>query len=94
MFESAEGDLVVQHGGPPDVREGGRLTERLQSVGDAAEQVAGSLRSRLAPDEVPLQRIMAKTRHRSPRTVMQYMKPGDAAVAEVTSLLGPPRRSH
>ena len=37
---------------------------------------------------------MAKTRHKSPRTAMRYLKPGDAAVAEVTSLLGPPRRSH
>src|SRR5690348_13572818 len=25
---------------------------------------------------------------------MRYVQPGDAAVAEVTSLLGPPRRSH
>jgi hypothetical protein len=33
---------------------------------------------------------MAKTRHKSPR----YVRPGDAAVAEVTSLLAPPRRSH
>jgi hypothetical protein len=37
---------------------------------------------------------MAKTRHKSPRTVMRYVRPGDAAVAEVTSLLAPPRRSH
>jgi hypothetical protein len=43
---------------------------------------------------VPLQLIMAKTRHKSPRTVMRYVKPGDEAVAGVTSLLGPPRRSH
>jgi hypothetical protein len=27
-----------------------------------------------------------------PRTVMRYVKPGDEAVAEVTSLLGPPAR--
>lgn len=44
--------------------------------------------------KVPLQLIMAKTRHKSPRTAMRYVKPGDAAVAEVTTLLGPPRRSH
>jgi hypothetical protein len=44
--------------------------------------------------KVPLQLIMAKTRHKSPRTAIRYVKPGDAAVAEVTSLLGPPRRSH
>jgi hypothetical protein len=29
-----------------------------------------------------------------PRTAMRYVKPSDAAVAEVTSLLGPPRDSH
>ncbi len=55
MFESAESDLVAPRGGQPDVREGGRLTERLQGVAEAAEQVAGSLRSRLAPDEVSLE---------------------------------------
>ena len=55
MFESAESDLVSSRGGEPDVRQGGRLTERLQGVADAAEQVAGSLRSRLAPDEVSLE---------------------------------------
>jgi hypothetical protein len=37
-----------------------------------------------------LQLIMAKTRHKSPRTVMRYVKPGDEAVAGVTSLLAPP----
>jgi hypothetical protein len=55
LFESAEGDLVALHGGQPDVREGGRLTERLHAVAEAAEEVAGSLRSRLAPDEVNLE---------------------------------------
>ena len=48
----------------------------------------------LCAQKVPLQLIMAKTRHKSPRTVMRYVKPGDEAVAEVTSLLGPPRRTH
>jgi hypothetical protein len=37
---------------------------------------------------------MAKTRHKSPRTAMRYVRPGDAAFAEVTSLLAPPRRTH
>jgi hypothetical protein len=55
LFESAESDLVALHGGPPDVSDGGRLTERLQGVAEAAEQVAGSLRSRLVPDEVSLE---------------------------------------
>ena len=55
MFESAESDLVALRGGAPDVREGGRLTERLQEVTEAAEEVAGSLRARLFPDEVSLE---------------------------------------
>jgi hypothetical protein len=55
MFESAESDLVQLHGGVAEVRDGGRLTARLQGVAEAAEQVAGSLRSRLAPDEVSLE---------------------------------------
>ena len=55
LFESAESDLVAQRTGQPVVREGGRLTARLQEVAEAAEEVAGSLRSRLAPDEVSLE---------------------------------------
>jgi Trypsin-co-occurring domain 1 len=55
MFESAESDLVALRGGQPDVRDGGRLTSRLRGVAEAAEEVAGSLRSRLAPDEVSLE---------------------------------------
>jgi hypothetical protein len=44
--------------------------------------------------KVPLQLIMAKTRQKSFHTAMRHVKPGDAAVAEIASLLGPPRRSH
>ena len=55
LFESAESDLVAQHGGPPEVRDGGKLTARLQAVAEAAEEIAGSLRSRLVPDEVSLE---------------------------------------
>ena len=55
LFESAESDLVAQHGGAPEVRDGGKLTARLQGVADAAEEVAGSLRARLVPDEVSLE---------------------------------------
>jgi len=43
---------------------------------------------------VPLQLIMAKTRHKSPRTAMRYVNPGPAAVAEVSELLNPPKRTH
>ncbi len=42
---------------------------------------------------VPLQLIMAKTRHKSPRTAMRYVNPGPAAVAQITELLDPPRRT-
>ena len=55
LFESAESDLVAPRGGEPVVREGGRLTERLHGIAEAAEEIAGSLRSRLAPDEVSLE---------------------------------------
>src|SRR4051794_29415302 len=55
LFESAEGDLVALHGGAPEVRDGGKLTARLQGVAEAAEEVAGSLRKRLVPDEVSLE---------------------------------------
>ncbi len=55
LFESAESDLVAPHGGPPEVRDGGKLTAQLQEVAEAAEEIAGSLRSRLVPDEVTLE---------------------------------------
>lgn len=55
MFESDESDLVTLRGGQPDVRDGGRLTARLQGVAEAAEEVARSLHSRLVPDEVMLE---------------------------------------
>ena len=55
MFESAESDLVAPRGGQAEVYEGGRLTERLQAIAKAAEEVAGSLRSRLAPQELDLE---------------------------------------
>jgi hypothetical protein len=56
LFESAESDLVALHGGgQPEVRDGGKLTTRLQEVAEAAEEIAGSLRARLVPDEVSLE---------------------------------------
>jgi hypothetical protein len=55
LFESAESDLVALHGGAPEVRDGGKLTARLQGVAEAAEELAGALRARLVPDEVSLE---------------------------------------
>ncbi|HEX3955359.1 MAG TPA: site-specific integrase [Trebonia sp.] len=68
-------------------------TATATSGGLELHQLRHSAATHLGDQKVPLQLIMAKTRHRSPRTVMRYVKPGDAAVAEVTSLLGPPRRT-
>ena len=57
-------------------------------------QLRHSAATHLGDQHVPLQLIMAKTRHKSPRTAMRYIKPGADAVAQITSLLGPPRRSN
>src|SRR5580692_8309351 len=71
-----------------------KYTATTASGGLELRQLRHSAATHLGDQKVPLQLIMAKTRHKSPRTVMRYVKPGDEAVAEVTSLLGPPRRSH
>jgi integrase len=71
-----------------------KYTATTASGGLELHQLRHSAATHLGDQKVPLQLIMAKTRHKSPRTVMRYVKPGDEAVAEVTSLLGPPRRSH
>jgi integrase len=55
-------------------------------------QLRHSAATHLGEQGVPLQLIMAKTRHRNPRTAMRYVRPGADAVAEVTALLEPPRR--
>ena len=38
----------------------------------------------LGENNVPLQTIMAKTRHRNPSTAMRYIHPSTDAVAQVT----------
>ena len=65
-----------------------------QLTGWQLHQLRHSAATHLGNQKVPLQLIMAKTRHKSPRTAMRYVNPGPAAVAEVTGLLDPPRRSH
>jgi integrase len=57
-------------------------------------QLRHSAATHLGDKKVPLQLIMAKTRHRSPRSVMRYVNPGPEAVAQVTGLLDPPHRTH
>ena len=55
-------------------------------------QLRHSAAAHLGEQGIPLQLIMAKTRHRNPRTAMRYVRPGAQAVAEITALLEPPRR--
>ncbi|MFJ1961843.1 CU044_2847 family protein [Streptomyces massasporeus] len=55
VFESAESELVELHSRQPSVVDGGSLQARMEAVSTAAAQVAGALRSRLAPDEVELE---------------------------------------
>ena len=55
-------------------------------------QLRHSAATHLGEQHVPLQQVMAKTRHRNPRTVLRCVRPGGEAVAEVTELLEPPRR--
>jgi integrase len=71
-----------------------RILFKKHTGGWDLHQLRHSAATHLGDQKVPLQLIMAKTRHKSPRTVMRYVKPGDEAVAEVTNLLGPPRRTH
>jgi integrase len=65
----------------------------LAYTGWRPHQLRHSAATHLGEKKVPLQLIMAKTRHRSPRTAMRYVHPGPAAVAEITELLDPPRRT-
>ena len=55
-------------------------------------QLRHSAAAHLGEQGIPLQLIMAKTRHRNPRTAMRDVRPGAEAVAEITALLEPPRR--
>jgi integrase len=57
-------------------------------------QLRHSATTHLGEAKVPLQLIMAKTRHKNPRTAMRYTRPGGEAVAEITGILAPPHRTH
>ena len=48
-------------------------------------QLRHSAATHLGEQGIPLQLIMAKTRHRNPRTAMRYVRPGTEAVAEITA---------
>jgi len=63
-------------------------------AGRDLHQLRHSAATHLGDKGIGLQLIIAKTRHRSPRTAMRYVKLGAVAVAEVTELLdvAPSRR--
>ena len=63
------------------------------STGWQLHQLRHSAATHLGEKSVPLQLIMAKTRHKSPRTAMRYVNPGPTAVAQITELLDPPHRT-
>jgi integrase len=50
-------------------------------------QLRHSAATHLGENNVPLQTIMAKTRHRNPRTAMRYIHPSAQAVAQITEEL-------
>ncbi|MFI6798203.1 hypothetical protein [Streptosporangium canum] len=56
-------------------------------------QLLHSAATHLGEADVPLQLIMGKTRHKTPRTAMRNVKPGPEAIAKITTILGPPRRT-
>lgn len=62
------------------------------ATGWELHQLRHSAATHLGEAGVPLQLIMAKTRHKNPRTAMRYIRPGAQAVADVTELLQPPPR--
>jgi integrase len=75
------------------------LLDQYTSPGDGKpgwdlHQLRHSAATHLGELNVGLQLIMGKTRHRDPRTAMRYIKPGAAAIAQVTELLDIPPRRH
>ncbi|WP_433539532.1 tyrosine-type recombinase/integrase [Streptosporangium sandarakinum] len=56
-------------------------------------QLRHSAATHLGEAEVPLQLIMGKTRRKNPRTAMRHVKPGPEAIAKITTIPGPPRRT-
>jgi hypothetical protein len=55
LFESTEADLVSLHTGAPDVKDGGRLSTRLETVARTARQLAESIRKDVEPDEIAIE---------------------------------------
>lgn len=77
---------------------GPSLPDRPRAVVPAVSCDSGGLRhgaaTHLGEVEVPLQLITGQTRHKNPRTAMRYVKPGAEAIAKVTEVLAPRRRTH
>ncbi|MEU8038601.1 site-specific integrase [Streptosporangium sp. NPDC049078] len=63
-------------------------------VGLDPHQLRHSAATHLGEQKVPLRLIMAKTRHKNPRTAVRYTRLGGEDMAEITGILAPPRRTH
>jgi integrase len=94
LFQSSRRPVPTRRPGPGDIcphtgraRLGyDRARILLQtSTGWNLHQLRHSAATHLGDNGVPLQLIMAKTRHKSPHTAIRYVNPGPAAVAKVTS---------
>ena len=55
LFESAEASMVSLYGGAPDIKEGGRIADRLSSIAKTAGQVASAMRESVGPQELTLE---------------------------------------
>jgi integrase len=80
------GPLFLSHRRP--------VPARRPAAEDICPQLRHSAATHLGDAKTPLHLIMAKTRHRNPRTAMRYVRPGSEAIAEITGILAPPRRTH
>jgi hypothetical protein len=55
VFQSAEGDLVRPHGGPPVIERYEAATEALGAMAHATHRVARSFAEKIKPDELGLE---------------------------------------
>lgn len=62
-----------------------------QHAGLDLHQLRHSAATHLGETHVPIHLVVAKTRHKNPRTAMRYIRPGAEAFTEVTEILAPPR---
>jgi hypothetical protein len=55
LFQSAESDLVREHGGGADVEKVTESLDRMQAIAVAAKEMCQTFRDKLMPDELTLE---------------------------------------